>query len=171
VEFHLAERDSSLVRYGARVDVRVSPFPDEVFPATVQMISPTIDSRTRTLRVKAAIEDSRGVLKPGLFARADLGLRERSGVIMVPEESVILRSDGEVVFRLEAGSQVSRVQVTTGVHREGWIEIVSGLSAQDVVVVRGQARLVDGSVVLLRNADGGPPAPGSPGASSAQAAR
>jgi len=159
VEFHLAERDSSRVSDGVVVDVRVAPFPDEVFSAKVMMVSPTIDARTRTLRVKAAVADPHGRLKPGLFARADLGLRHRSGVIMIPEEAMMLRSDGTVVFRLGENGQAERVVVEVGVHDDGWIEIVEGLAPTDVVVVRGQTRLIDGSVVAVRTADGKVPTP------------
>ena len=154
VEFHLAERDSSRVTNGDRVGVRVAPFPEQVFPATVTVISPTIDPRTRTLRVKARLENREGRLRPGLFARTDLGVSERQGVVMVPEEAVLLRSDGSVVFRMVGVDEVQRVPVTTGVHREGLVEVAEGLSVDDVVVVRGQGRLIDGSRVDVRTATG-----------------
>ena len=154
VEFHLAERDSGRVRDGARVEVRVAPYPGEVFAATVTMISPTIDKRTRTLRVKAALDDPDSRLRPGLFARADLGLRTRDDVVMIPEESVVLRADGSAVFKLTKEDQVARVPVVTGVYEEGWLEVVEGLGAGDVVVVRGQTRLIDGSVVRVRTVEG-----------------
>lgn len=157
VEFHLAERDSSLVSEGDRVGVRVAPFPDEVFPATVTIISPTIDPRTHTLRVKARIENREGRLRPGLFARADLGISERQDVVMIPEEAVLLRSDGSVVFRMLGAGEAQRVQVTTGLHRDGLVEIVTGLSPDDVVIVRGQTRLIDGSRVDVRTATGEKP--------------
>lgn len=158
VEFHLAERDSSLVEMGDIVEVRVAPFPDEVFPALVSVIAPTIDSKTRTLRVKARVENEEGRLRPGLFARADLGINERADVAMIPEDAIVLRASGTVVFRLVNGNEVERVQITTGVYRDGWVEVASGLGAADVVVVRGQSRLIDGNVVDIRNADGTAPA-------------
>ncbi len=157
VEFHLAERDSSLVSEGDRVDVRVAPFPDEVFAATVTIISPTIDPRTHTLRVTARVENREGRLRPGLFARADLGVSERQGVVMIPEEAILLRSDGSVIFRLVGPTEVQRVQISTGVHRDGLVEVVRGLARDDVVVVRGQTQLIDGSVVDVRTATGGKP--------------
>ena len=158
VEFHLAERDSGLVTEGSRVEVRVAPFPDETFAATVSVISPTIDARTRTLRVKARVENREGRLRPGLFARADLGLTERRDVVMVPEDALLVRADGAVVFRLRGEREVERVAVETGVRRGGQVEIVQGLEASDRVVVRGQSLLVDGSVVDVRTADGQKPA-------------
>ena len=149
VEFHLAEVDSSRVKLGDGVEVRVAPFPDEVFRAEVTVISPTIDPRTRTLRVKGEIANPDGRLRPGLFARADLGVATREGVAMVPEEAVIERADGSIVFVLDGPDRVRRVNVQTGVHLEHRIEIRSGLEPGMQVVVRGQADLIDGSAVTV----------------------
>ena len=90
----MAEVDSSRVQPGQTVDVRVAPFPDEVFQATVTLVSPTIDPATRTLRVKATLANAEGRLRPGLFARADLGVSTRDDVLMIPEEAVLQRADG-----------------------------------------------------------------------------
>ena len=156
VEFRLAEIDSSRVEVGQRVAVRVAPYPDEVFEAHVTVISPTIDVRTRTLRVKAALENLEGRLRPGLFARADLGVSRRSGALMVPEEAILQRSDGSVVFRMVGQDRVQRRVVETGVYHKGLVEVLSGLDAQDHVVTRGHTSLVEGSTVLVRNIDGSP---------------
>ncbi len=156
VEFHLAEVDSSRAVLAAPVTVRVAPYPDESFAARVSAISPTINSSTRTLRVKAVLSNSEGRLRPGLFARVDLGVNERDDVPMVPEEVVLQRADGAVVFRLLDDDRVTRVNVRLGVYRAGSVEIVEGLHAGDHVVIRGQADLIDGSRVELRDIDGNP---------------
>lgn len=158
VEFHLAERDSGRVTLGDRVEVSVAPFPNETFQATVDMISPRIDEATRTLRVKARLDNAQGRLRPGLFARADLGVAERVDVPMLPEEAVLQRSDGAVVFVLREDGKVERRAIRTGVIREGRIEASAGIRAGERVVVRGQAQLVDGLAVDVREADGSKPA-------------
>jgi membrane fusion protein (multidrug efflux system) len=159
VEFHLTERDSGRVELGDRVEVRVAPFPDEVFPATVHVVSPRIDAATRTLRVKARLENAAGRLRPGLFARADLGVAERANVAMLPEEAVLQRSDGSVVFVLRDDGKVERRSIQTGIIRDSRVEAVSGVRVGERVVVRGQARLVDGLAVDVRQADGSKPTP------------
>ena len=53
------------------------------------MISPVVDERTRTLRVKALLPNADGRLRPGLFARTDLGIAKRANVVLVPEEAVL----------------------------------------------------------------------------------
>jgi membrane fusion protein (multidrug efflux system) len=154
VEFHLAEVDSARVAAGQRVEVRVASFPDEVFGAEVTLVAPTIDPAARTRRVKAVLANPEGRLLPGTFARVDLGVAERSGVVMVAKEAVLQRSDGSVVFRLAGGDRVERVRVETGVHRDELVELRGGVAAGDWIVVRGHTGLVDGAPVSLRNADG-----------------
>jgi len=161
VEFHVPERDSSRVADGAQVGVRVAPFPDEVFEAKVTVVSPIIDPSTRTLRVKAELANSDGRLRPGLFARADLGIAVRENVAMIPEEAVLQRADGAVAFRLVGDGRVERRAIELGVIREGRIEVRSGLAVGDRVVVRGQSDLMDGSAVSVRDVAGRPVADSS----------
>jgi membrane fusion protein (multidrug efflux system) len=156
VEFFLPEVDSSRVAEGQTVEVRVASHPDEVFRGKVSVVAPTIDSVSRTRRVKATIQNADGRLLPGTFARADLGVAEKSGVIMIPKEAVLLRADGAVVFKLAPSGNVERLQVEAGRHRGPLVEIVGSVAAGDWIVVRGQANLVDGSPVSLRNEDGTP---------------
>lgn len=159
VEFSVAERDSSRIALGSEISVRVAPFPDESFRAVVTLVSPTIDSRTRTLRLKAELPNPDGRLRPGLFARVDLGVDRRSSVPMIPEEAILYRSDDEVVFVLVDGDRVERRVVETGVHLDGAVEVVQGLEGGELVVTRGHLDLIDGELVAARNPDGSPATP------------
>jgi membrane fusion protein (multidrug efflux system) len=156
VEFRLTEADSGRVKRGQTVAFRVAPFPDEVFEGEVTVIAPTIDEKSRTLRVKACIANPEGRLRPGLFARIDLGIANREGVIVIPEEAVLQRADGPVVFRAIADDRVQRVVVETGAYHDGQIEIARGLAAGDRIVLRGHFRLSDGQRVSSRSVDGEP---------------
>jgi multidrug efflux pump subunit AcrA (membrane-fusion protein) len=60
---------------------------------------------------------------------------------------VLQRSDGEIIFVATAEGHARRVVVKTGLHRDGKVEIVEGLAADDEVVVSGHAALVDGSPI------------------------
>jgi membrane fusion protein (multidrug efflux system) len=154
IEFRISEVDSSRVKVGQIVGVRVAPYPDELFRATVTVVAPTIDPATRTLRVKGTLPNPDARLRPGLFARADLGVARREAVLMVPEESILQRSDGQVVFRFVAGNRVERRVVTTGAFKDGKVEIVDGLAPGDKIVTRGHTALVDGAMVSVRGPDG-----------------
>ena len=155
VEFAVAERDSARVHIGQLVAVKVAPYPEESFQGEVTVIMPTLDTRTRTLRVRASIANPDGRLRPGLFARTDLGVAKREGALLVPEEAVLQRADGEVVFIATPDDHARRVLVKTGLQRDGQVEIVEGLGAEDEVIVRGHAALVDGTPISRRGPGGG----------------
>jgi membrane fusion protein (multidrug efflux system) len=154
--FHLSESDSGRVAVGNPVSLGVSSHPGRRFEAVVTVVSPTIDSASRTLRVKARVDDPEGELRPGLFAHVELGVAERTGVPMIPEEAVLQRTSGSVVFSLKDDQRVERVSVETGTHREGLVEIRSGLAAGDWVVIQGQAGLVDDLAVVAQDMHGNP---------------
>lgn len=154
VIFHVAEIDSGRVAIGQQLDVTVAPYPDRTFEAVVDVISPTIDTQARTLRVKASLPNPDGALRPGLFARASLDVAERKGVLLVPEEAVLQRADGSVLFALLPDNRVERRVVRIGSFHDGQIEIVEGAHAGESVVVRGHAALVDGAVVRVTERSG-----------------
>ncbi len=159
VELHLPEADSGRIRIGQGVEIRVAPYPDERFRGELSYVSPVIDEASRTLRVKARLGNSDRRLRPGLFARADLGVSRREDVPMVLEEAVLQRADGSVVFRLVEGDRVERRRIETGVYRDGYVEVVRGVGPEDRIVVRGQARLADGEMVAVQAPDGGDEVP------------
>ena len=150
VELHLPEVDAGRIALGQPLSLSVAPHPGEVFHATLTYVSPTIDPKSRTLRVKAQLANPEGRLRPGLFARADLGVAQREGVGMIPEEAILQRADGAVAFRLLEGDRAERVRIETGVHRAGWVEVRKGLGPADRVVVRGHAELSDGMAVAVQ---------------------
>jgi membrane fusion protein (multidrug efflux system) len=156
VVFHVPELDAARVSIGQSVSVSVAPYPEQKFEGRVIFVSPTIDPLTRTLRVKAELANTDGLLRPGLFARANLGIAMRRGLIMVPEEAIVQRAEGPVVFKIVDGNRVARTPVQTGSEHAGLVAVRGEIAAGERVVRRGHGGLADGAVVALRNADGGP---------------
>jgi membrane fusion protein (multidrug efflux system) len=152
-EFNLPEADASRVRVGQEVEVQVAPYPGEVFRAAVSFVAPTVDPAMHTLLVRAVVANPDLRLRPGLFARVDLGVARRTGVAMIPEEAVLQRADGEVAFKLGAENRVQRVAIKTGIHRDGQVEVVEGLATGERVVVRGHYALSDGVMVEPRDGE------------------
>ncbi|MBM4337554.1 MAG: efflux RND transporter periplasmic adaptor subunit [Deltaproteobacteria bacterium] len=150
VSFHVTEIDSARVSVGGGLDLRVATYPDESFQGRVISLSPGVDPRTRMLRVRAIVPNADGRLRPGFFARVDLGISEREGVATIPEDAVLQRADGAVAFRLVGEDRVERRRLRTGAVRDGRIEVLEGLAVGDTIVVRGQTGLVDGSVVAAK---------------------
>lgn len=149
VVFSLTELDSERVGEGQEVTISVGAFPDRSFNGTVSFISPTVDPATRTLRIKAEVANDDGLLRPGLFARVSLGAKARTNVMMVPEEALIQRSDGALLFRIGADDRVEQVRVATGVSANGRVEVRGDVAVGDRIVRRGHGGLADGAEVVV----------------------
>jgi multidrug efflux pump subunit AcrA (membrane-fusion protein) len=75
---------------------------------------------------------------------------------LVPEESLLQRASGSVLFKLTDTDRVVKIQVETGVYSDGWVEARGALLPTDRVVVRGQSKLLDGGLVSVRTREGVP---------------
>jgi len=156
VEFSVPELDANRVRNHLRVEVEVSAWPDRSFEGIVKFVSPTIDPETRTLRIRAQIDNADRALRPGLFARVNLGVSRRKGITMVPEEALIQRAHDAMLFKILPDQRVKRVSVVTGAVDAGRVEVRGDVRPGERVVRRGPGGLVDGAVV--RVLDDGPAA-------------
>src|SRR6185295_17354089 len=104
------------------------------------------------LRIKAEIDNDEEHLRPGLFARVSLGVAPRKGVVMVPEEALIQRSEGAVLFKIGPDDRVKRVAVATGARDRGRVEVRGDVHPGERVVKRGHGGLADGAQVAVREA-------------------
>jgi HlyD family secretion protein len=108
---------------------------------TVRMVEPTIDSTTRLGRVRVTVNEP-GLVRSGMFAEATVIVAEHDAVA-VPVTAVGSGPQGTTVMRVTNGD-VARVVVKTGIRDGGFIEIVEGLAAGDVVVTKAGAFVRDG---------------------------
>lgn len=137
-----------LVKQGMRVDLQSDIYPDKSFPATIEIVYPTIDPASHTFQAKLNIPNPGEKIRPGMYVRAKLALGEINAIV-VPYQTVLklTGSNDRYVF-LADGNQARRVAVTLGQRFDDQIEILpvipGDIKEGDNLVVTGQARLVDG---------------------------
>jgi len=137
-----------LVKQGMKVNVYSDIYPDKVFPATIEIVYPTIDATTHTFQVKLNIPNSGEKIRPGMYVRTTLAIGEVDAIV-VPYQSVLklTGSNDRYVFVEDEGT-ARRVAVTLGQRFDDKIEILpvtpGDIKEGDHLVVTGQARLVDG---------------------------
>jgi len=135
------------ISVGDEAEIRVDAMPGEVFAATIDRISPTIDSKNGTFRATAYVDNASGLLAPGMFARFGIGYERHEDVLTIPATAIVDEDNISVVYVVRDGEAVRRV-VRIGIEANGIVEIVTGIDAGDQVVVTGQTSLRDGSRVL-----------------------
>jgi membrane fusion protein (multidrug efflux system) len=148
LDFRVPERFLTKLAPGQKVTVSVDAVPGDAFPGTITALDPLVDVNGRAVRVRASVANPELVLRPGLFARVSLEVDPRPDAVLVPEAAVTLQERGPVVYRIADGRAVE-TPVTTGVRRGGRVEITRGLAAGEEVVVSGQVRLRDRTLVEI----------------------
>jgi membrane fusion protein (multidrug efflux system) len=145
VEFSVAGRYSTQVKVGQKIKFQIENNEEEL-EGTVYAIEPQIDPNTRTLKVRALAENSRGLLLPGQFVRVELILETIGNAILIPTESVIPVMNGHKVF-LKEGNKAKEVTVQTGIRTNLELEILSGLKTGDTLITTGLLQLRPGMSV------------------------
>ncbi len=124
------------------------------FVGEVEAIRPTLGETSRAVDVIARIDNRDGLLKAGGSVDAAVVIGVRESAVVVPEQSVVLRPAGRVVYVISDGKAQQR-SVNTGTRQAGWVEITSGLAGGERVAFDGAGFLTDGAPVTVqeRHAD------------------
>lgn len=142
VAFNISENAMGCVKRGNKVLVKSDAIPSTDFEGTVTEISPVIDPMTRTIAVKATINNTKKLLKPGMTARVILTLGSQKDVLIIPREALL---DSYLFVVID--STAERRDVEIGLVGDEYVEILSGLSANENIIIVGQERLAGGERV------------------------
>ncbi len=145
--FQAPERFAGRLQVGSRVDVRPAAFPDRVLVGEIRVIVPVIDPRTRTLTLLARVPNPGRSILPGMSADVVATLSERPHALVVPDEAVFAEGDQSFVYKVNADSSVARTPIVLGLRDSARVEVVSGLSAGELVVRAGHQKLFPGARV------------------------
>lgn len=133
------------IKKGMSVSVSTDIYPGETFPATIDIVYPSIDEATHSFNIKLRINNPGNKLRPGMYAKTSLNLG-KDNTIVVPYQSVLKLqgSDERYIFVNDKG-YAKRVTVKVGQRFDEMVELISdSLKEGDQIVTTGQGRLVKG---------------------------
>jgi cobalt-zinc-cadmium efflux system membrane fusion protein len=135
------EKDLALLREGLPVTIRTEAYPQETFHGRVDFLGGIVDEKTRTVRVRATVENRTEKLRPGMFVKAQVDVprpkTEAHAVLAVPQAALQMLEGRTTVFvETEPGVFVRRL-VETGHTFEGFTEVLSGMKRGDLIVTEG----------------------------------
>jgi len=163
VDFTLPEQDQARVQNGQTVTVVVDSQPGRTFSGVISAIEPLVDSKTRNFKVRARFDNADEALRPGLFARASIGLANTASVVTIPQTSVSYNPYGNSVYVIQSvkGKSadgkvtdelvVRRRFIKTGETRGDLVVVTDGLKAGEQVATSGLLKLQNDSKVKINN--------------------
>jgi len=120
-----------------RAEVLVKAFPDAPFPGTVDFVGPTMDERTRTVKVRVAAANPGAKLRAGMFASVRLYLPGAEEALAVPAAALLSDEGRTFVFVHHHDAYWVRRPVTAGRRWVGWVEVKAGLAGTETVAADG----------------------------------
>ena len=146
VDFRVPETRLPAIAVGQALAMTVDALPGRSVQGAVYAIEPLVEAAGRSILLRARVPNPEGELRPGLFARVSLVITTRNEALLIPEQAIVPIGTRQTVFRVIDGKAVV-TDVQLGIRRDGKVEVIGGLKADDRVVAAGQLKLRDGAPV------------------------
>jgi RND family efflux transporter MFP subunit len=149
VFINVPQADSQAAKPGLVADLTLPEFPGKMFKGRLVRTSDSIDPATRTLLVEVDVDNANGELLPGAYTEVHLKVPMGAPTLILPVTALIFRSQGLQVATVKDGNQAALRNIALGRDMGTEVEVVSGLSVDDSVIVSPPDSLVPGETVRL----------------------
>jgi membrane fusion protein (multidrug efflux system) len=151
LDFSVPEQFLSTLQPGWTVPAQSTAYSDSTFAGRVASVDTRVDPTTRSVAIRALIDNRDGRLRPGMFMTVKL-VRPEGEALMLPEQAIVPENEQHFVYVVADGKAQKR-EIKIGRRRPGEVEVLQGLSADDGVVIDGTQNLRDGVPVRVQGAD------------------
>jgi len=148
IELNIPEKYLPQIRVGEEAKILVDAYPEQEFTGKITELSPVLDLETRSAPIEITIDNSEGKLRSGMFAKVRLVVQEKKAAIAIIKEAILGTADRSFCFTVVDNKAVLK-NIRTGLRQNALVEVISGLSDGDEVVVMGQQKLSAGSPVIV----------------------
>ena len=148
---YVPEKEMGRISVGNPVRIQTEMYPGRYFSGVVEMIAPVVDPLTGTLKVTVRVTDEQGILRPGMFCSVYILIDTRRDVLVISRKALIPDTEVPEVFVVDDSGLVHRRQLEIGIQQGDTLEVVKGLSEDELVVLVGQESLHEGAPVQVMN--------------------
>jgi len=170
VVFYSPERYLSRLKLGSAVTASTTAYAGYEVTGPITAVDPVLDETTRSSRVVAQVPNPQDRFRPGMSATVSAVLSQREGALTIPSEAVFMEGNQAFVFVVKPDSMVTKQAVALGTRLPATVEVLEGLTENQLIVTAGHQKLFEGAKVMpipSGAAPGGTPqagaAPAQPG--------
>lgn len=147
----LYERDLALVKEGQSAVVKIEAYPDVDFPATVTAVGDLVDPVTRTIKVRAQVNNAAHKLKPEMFARLQLDVSDTTQFLAVPREAIVEIDGKQFVYVVEGADRYVKREVKIAAVSPEQARILEGLAQGERIVTKGAVLIKEQAATQAEN--------------------
>lgn len=150
LDFSVPSLYLSDLKPGVTVKATTPAIQDKTFEGTIQTVNPRVDPSTRSILVRAIIENKNMLLKPGLFMNVSVINHERQALVTSEQAIIQLEKNHSVLVVDPNTKQVSKKTIQIGSRHDGLVEVISGLEMGELVIVSGIEQAKPGQMVTFK---------------------
>jgi membrane fusion protein (multidrug efflux system) len=159
-DFYLPQQELANIKIGQIVTVTNDLYKNKIFIGKIWALNSKVDSTTRNMQVRAALDNPDNILLPGMYGVITIDLGQPKQYITVPQTAITYNPYGNTVYVVKAGKKtkdskenltVEQKFVTLGPTRGDQVAVLTGLQSGDKVVTAGQIKLQNGSPIVINN--------------------
>lgn len=149
MDFDLAEIYLPRIKVGQVLTARSVAYPERTFKGEIISLDSRVNPDTRSIKVRAKIDNLDRLLRPGMLLTLDVIDNQRSA-LMLPEETVFMRANQHLVYKVADDLTVSEKSIKIGVRQNGQVEVIEGLEAGDNIIWQGLLKVKPGTKVEVQ---------------------
>jgi RND family efflux transporter MFP subunit len=158
VYINVPQQYSQAAKPGITATLTLQEFPGREFQGKLVRTSDAIDVATRTLLVEVDVDNPLGEILPGAYTEVHLKVPSGVPALILPVSALIFHSDGLQVGTVQDGNRAALTKITLGRDMGSEVEVVSGITASDLVIANPPDSLISGETIRVvtagSNADG-----------------
>lgn len=145
------ELEAALTRPGQPVRITTESLPGKRFDASVTRISYALDDASRTMLVESDLPNTDLALRPGMYATIKIGVEKHSATLLIPVEALVMEKASAFVF-IAADGKAKKTAIKIGFNDGAKVEVLSGLTGNEAVILVGKMALADGAAITVTEA-------------------
>ncbi len=145
------------IKIGSKAIISMPDYPNRTFPATVEASSQAVDVNSGTTRMQLGLDNPKGELMPGGYANVKMSLSREGLPLHIPASALLFNKNGLRVATVDADDRVLFKTVTIARDLGKDIELASGITADDRIIIAPPDGLADGDQVRVTGGSGGKP--------------
>ena len=145
-DLQIPEIYAAMLKKGLKVKAKFLAYKDKTYNGVIISHASRVDAQTRSILARAQIKNSKLEILPGSLLDIEL-LYDEKEALSVADTSIIFEDEKKFVYKILNNNKIEKTEVVTGIRKDGKLEVLNGLSANDRVVKEGLSRLADGMTV------------------------